>query len=430
MATAPPTAQLSDMAASLRRRWPVVVASAGVGLVLGAFVSVLVPDRYEATTAVSVNPIDVDAVGSSTDASRSVSMPTEAGVATSARVAAAAARDLAPRESLTAEQVADATTVESTDGSLILDIRFSGSSAQQAGAGADAVAKAYLSTRRSEATTAIERLVTTTQEQVAAVQAASADPANAGPISQRSLGVQADALGATLARLGATTVDPGQVVGDAGSSTHRSTPGALSLGVAGLFLGLLAGVPIAVLRREDDSDIGGVDTLYAIGDQLVLDGTQDAHRADTWDIAAFMLKIPEDIGIEDPFLIMVDAEEGPGRSTTSGQELVDALSRRGQTARFVDAGLINEGKISRGWPTDAKRETWAGEVIVIDTTRLTSDAHKVALATRSDSVLLARTTADDASALRRLTGLLRSENVRIALTALFPPRPEMVPLQR
>lgn len=430
MATAPQPAQLSDLAATLRRRWPAIAVSAGIGLVLGALVSFVVPDRYEATTTVSVNPIDADAAGSSTDASRAVSMPTEAGIATSARVASAAARELAPRYRLTAEQVADATTVVSPDSSLILDIRFSGASARQAAAGADAVAQAYLTTRRTEAAATIDRMVATTQQQIAAVQAAAIDPVNAGPITQRSLGIQADALGTTLARLGTTAVDPGRVVGDAGTSAHRSTPGALSLGVAGLFLGLLAGIPLALLRREDNSDIGGVEALYAIGDQIVLDGTQDAHRADTWDIAAFMLKIPDEIGIEDPFLVMVDSEEAPGRSITAGQELVDALSRRGQTARFVDAGVINEGKISRGWPTDRKRETWAGEVVVIDTTHVTSDAHKVALATRSDCVLLARTTADDASALRRLTGLLRSENVRIELTALFPPRPELVSLNR
>ena len=143
-----------------------------------------------------------------------------------------------------------------------------------------------------------------------------------------------------------------------------------------------------------------------------------------------MLKIPTDIPVDGPFMIMVDAEEGPDRSVTPGQELVDALARRGRSARFVDASAINEGKISRGWPTDNKRSSWAGEIIIIDTTNLTSDANKVALATRSDSVLLARTTTDDAAALRRLAGLLRSKSVDIALTALFPPRAEMVALSR
>ena len=127
---------------------------------------------------------------------------------------------------------------------------------------------------------------------------------------------------------------------------------------------------------------------------------------------------------------MVDAQDDPESFVSPGQELVDALARRGRPAHFVDAGGINEGKISRGWPTDKKRTSWAGGVIILDTTSLGSDANKVALATRSDSVVLARSTTDDAAALRRLAGLLRSKNVDIGLTALFPPRPEMMSINR
>ena len=209
----------------------------------------------------------------------------------------------------------------------------------------------------------------------------------------------------------------------------RSSPGPLALGTAGGLLGLLIGVPFALSRKEEDTEIGGVDGLASIGDQIVLDGTKDTNRADTWDIAAFMLKIPQDLQM-DTFIIMVDAEDDPDVFTAPGQELVDALARRGRAAHFVDSGGINEGKISRGWPTEKKRTSWAGEIVVLDTTSLGSDANKVALATRSDSVVLARSTTDDAAALRRLAGLLRSKNVDIGLTALFPPRPEMLSLNR
>lgn len=430
MATSSQPVQLTDLAGSLKRHWTVVAAVAVVGLLLGVAVSFALPSRYESTAAVAVNPFSSDPLGASTDATRSVSMPTEVGAATSAAVAAAAAKTLADDYSLSAEQVREATDVSSPEESLILDIRFRGSSAEEAAAGAKAVAKAYLDVRQGDAQSKITRLQTSTQEQIVAAQAASAAPENAGPIQQRAISLQADALGSRLAQLGAIDLTPGTVVGTPEVPTSPSTPGALPLGLAGLFLGLLAGIPLALTKKEENSEIGGIEGFQSIGDQIVLDGTKDTNRADTWDIAAFMLKIPTDIGIEDPFLIMVDAEEEPGRSITPGQELVDALSRRGRSARFVDAGAINEGKISRGWPTDKKRVSWAGEIIVIDTTHLTSDANKVALATRSDSVLLARSTTDDATALRRLAGLLRSKNVDIALTALFPPRPELLTLNR
>jgi capsular polysaccharide biosynthesis protein len=424
MVTAPQTVQLTDIVGSLKRHWTLVAAMAVVGLVLGVLVSFLIPASYQATATVSVNAMSASPLTSPVDTQKSVSMPTEAGIAGSRTVAEAAAKKL-KGDRIDADKIADSTSVQNPADSLILDISFTGSSAREAAAGANAVAEAYLEARRAEATTRVERLSKTAQDEIAALQAAAADPANQSPMTQRSLQVQADAFGTTLAELGNFDVNPGQVVGAAEKPTSATSPGAVPLGLAGLFLGLLAGVPLALLKKDENSEIGGVDGLQEIGDQIVLDGTKDTNRADTWDIAAFMLKIPAEISMDAPFTIMVDAEEEPGRGITPGQELVDALLRRGRTARFVDAGAINEGKISRGWPTDKKRVSWGGEVIIIDTTHLTSDANKVALATRSDSVLLARSTTDDSAALRRLVGLLKSKSVDIALTALFPPRHDM-----
>ncbi|MEJ7633698.1 Wzz/FepE/Etk N-terminal domain-containing protein [Aeromicrobium sp.] len=430
MPTAPQPAQLTDIIGSLRRHWPVVAIMAIIGLILGVAASFAIPAKYSATTTVSVNPMNSQTLSASVDSARSVSMPTEKGLATSRKAAVAAAEELQPRYSIDADRIVKSTRVEIPEDSLILTIHFTGSSPQQAAAGADAVAKSYLLVRRTDAASEIDRLVKAANAQIAEIQADARKQAYASPIAQRSLRIQADALGTKLAELTNFDLNPGQIMGSAEAPTQRSTPGPVALGLAGVFLGLLAGIPIALLRKEEDSEIGGVDGLHAIGDQIVLDGTKDSNRADTWDIAAFMLKIPTEIGVDGPFMIMVDAEVGSGRSTTPGQELVDALSRRGRAARFVDAGAINEGKISRGWPADKKRITWAGEVIVIDTTHLTSDANKVALATRSDAVLLARSTADDAAALRRLSGLLKSKGVDVALTALFPPRQDMLAANR
>jgi capsular polysaccharide biosynthesis protein len=429
MATTPQPAQLTDIAGRLRRHWPVVAVLAILGLILGVLASFAIPASYSATTTVSVNPMSSDPLSSAVDSARSINMPTEKGLVTSQKVADAAAR-LLQVTSIDSEQVRESTTVDNPEGSLILTIHFSGDSAKEAAAGANAVAEAYLMTRRSAASDEVDRLVKAASGQIAAIQDKADKPAYATPIARRSLSIQADALGTKLAELSNFDLNPGQIVGKADTPSKPSTPSAASLGLAGLFLGVLAGIPIALLRKEEDSEIGGVDGLHSIGDQIVLDGTKDTNRADTWDIAAFMLKIPTEIGTEGPFIILVDAEEGSGRSVTCGQELADALQRRGRTARFVDAGAINEGKISRGWPTEKKRTTWAGEIIIIDTTNLTSDANKVALATRSDSVLLARSTTDDAAALRRFSGLLKSKNVDIALTALFPPLPELIALHR
>ena len=280
-------------------------------------------------------------------------------------------------------------------------------------------------TRRTDASAELDRLAKTATSQISELQTKSKQSQNSSTIQQRSIQIQVEALANQLAQLGNVDLNPGQIIGNAETPTNRSSPGPIALGTAGGFLGLLLGIPFALSRKEENTNIGGVEGLASIGDQIVLDGTKDTNRADTWDIAAFMLKIPKDLQ-SDAFIIMVDAQDDPESFVSPGQELVDALARRGRPAHFVDAGGINEGKISRGWPTDKKRTSWAGGVIILDTTSLSSDANKVALATRSDSVVLARSTTDDAAALRRLAGLLRSKNVDIGLTALFPPRPEML----
>ena len=430
MATTPQPVQLTDMAGRLKQHWPVVVMLAILGLMLGVLASFAIPASYSATTTVSVNPMSSDPLSSAVDSARSINMPTEKGLVTSQKVADAAAR-LLKADSIDSEQVRESTTVDIPEDSLILTIHFSGDSAQEAAAGANAVAEAYLMTRRSAASDEVDRLVKAATTQIGEIQDKADQAAYSTPIARRSLSIQADALGTKLAELSDFDLNPGQIVGKADLPSKPSTPSAASLGLAGLFLGVLAGIPIALLRKDDDNtEIGSVDGLAVLGDQIVLDGTKDTNRDDTWDIAAFMLKIPAVIELDKPFIIVVDAEASLGRSEMPGEELINALARRGRSARFVNADAINEGKISRGWPTAKKRESWGGEIVVIDTSLISSDANKVAMATRSDALMLVRSTTDDAAALRRHYGLLKSENVDIALTALFPPRPEMVTLNR
>jgi hypothetical protein len=295
------------------------------------------------------------------------------------------------------------------------------------------VARAYLEARHEAAADQVERLEAMAQKQVdtlseLAEKARKERGSDSSPgLAERSWNIQVDTLGAKLAELASLDLDPGRIVSPATPPIQRSTPGVVPLGIAGMVLGLFVGIPVALTRKAENSQIGGVEGLAVAENEMVLDGTKDTDRAETWDIASFMLKVPQNMDADGTFTIMVDSEPADGR-LAPGQELVDALSRRGRPARFVDAGDINEGKISRGWPTDRKRKSWAGEVVVIDTTNVASDARKVALATRTESVVLARSVTDDARALRRLVGLFHSKGVDIALTVLFPPRPEYIVL--
>lgn len=419
MPAPPQPAQRTDLAAKVRRHWPIVAATAILGVVLGVVGAIAIPATYAAQTTVSVNPMNTDPL-LSTESSQTVNMATEQQLARSRDVAEAAAIDLAPRYSFTGQEIQDALAVSSPDQSLVLTIEFTGATPQEAAAGADAVGEAYLAERRVDASAELERLAASASSRLAELQANADD--DASDIEKRSVQIQVDALATQLAQLSNVDLDPGQIVGAAEDPTTRATPGPIVLGIAGAFLGILIGLPLALSRKKENTTmIGGLEAMTAIGDHPVLDGTKDTNRADTWDIAALMLQVPHDLRSES-FVIMLDADDDPHAIVTPGRELVDALARRGRAAQFVDASAINEGKISRGWPTVATRGSWIGSIVVLDTTALTSDAHKVALATRSDSIVLARRTTDDAAALRRLTGLLRSKNAAVDLAALFPPR--------
>ena len=420
MATAPDAARLSDVLALLLRRWKVVAVVAVIGLLLGAVTYALIPARYSATTTVAVNPMSTDPLNTTVDTARAVNMPTEEGLVTSHQVAAAAAASLRPDNRISADHLQKSVTVKTPVDSLILTIDVAAGSARHAADESDAIAQAYLDARRDHAQAKVDRLVRETNAQLDSVTKA-AEKAGASDAAKRPLTVRADALAETLARLGTFDVDPGRIVSRADLPTSASTPGPVLLGLSGLILGLLIGIPFALLRKEDDSEIASIDRLSVVSGQIVLDGTRDANRSDTWDIAAFMLKLPEEISAEHPFTIMIDADDNE-QLVAPGEEMVDALARRGRRAHFVDASAINEGKIRRGWPTERKLSSWAGEIIVIDTTLISSAANKVAIASRSDSVLLVRTTTDDAAALRRFVGLLTSKGIAITLSCLFPSR--------
>lgn len=420
MSSAPETAQLSDVMQVVMKRWRTVAVIALIGALLGAIAFSLIPARYQASSTLAVNPMSTDPLTTSVDTTRAVNMPTEVGLITSREVASNAADELTPAIRISPSALQEAIKVETPQNSLILSIEVTADSAEKAVAEADAVAEAYLDARRDNAQEKVDRLIKATTTQLATVTKAAESP-TVTPATKRPLNVRSDALAETLARLGTFDVDPGEVVSKAQEADHRSTPSLLQLGLAGLFLGLLIGIPVALLRKEDDVEIGTIDRLAVSSGQLSLDGTKDASRSDTWDIAAFMLKLPADLGPTTAYTVMVDADDND-QLVAPGEELVDALARRGRHAHFVDASAINEGKIRRGWPTERKVSSWAGKIIVIDTTLISSAANKVAIASRSDAVVLARNTSDDASALRRLVGLLTSQGVAVTLSCLFPSR--------
>lgn len=414
MQPAPPQpVQLSELAGSLRRRWRVLAGGVVVGLLLGVLAWALLPVTYSATTSVQVSSVDVTPyAGTSTSSPPDVA--TDAQLVTSGDVLAAAADDLGT----TRGALKDGLGVENPPDTAVLDITYTASSPEAAATGSRAVADAFLGVRGKAASDEVQSLQEAAWGRVTMLER-SAKRYPSGSPARASILTQAESLGDRAAVLATVDTTPGQILGATATPTAPSSLGMLPLGVAGAALGLLVAVPVALTRRPPrPGGIGDVAGLGPADAATVLDGTQDPHPDETWDIAALMLTVPSELPVDAGHTLLVDGSSG----TQPGNALADALRRRGRAVRHVDAATINEGKIARGWPTVRKQSTWAGEIVVIDSTELASPALKATLATRCDQFVLARSVDDDATAARRLRGLLHAQGVDIALTVLLPQR--------
>lgn len=416
MQPAPPQpVQLSELAGSLRRRWRVLALGAAVGLLLGVLAWAVLPVTYTATTSVRVSSVDLPS-SSGSSATAALDVATAAQLVTSGDVLAAAADDLGT----TRGELKDGVGVENPPDTAVLNITYTASSADAAATGSRAVAEAFLGVRGKTAADEVQAQQEATWDRVSMLER-SAQRYPAGSPAKASILRQAESLGDRAAELATADTTPGQILGATATPSGPSSLGVLPLGVAGLALGLLVAVPVALTRRTAPSaGIGDVGGLGSINEAAVLDGTRDPRPQDTWDIAALMLKLPSEAPADSGYTLVVDGSVG----TQPGTALAEALRRRGRVVRHVDAAVINEGKLARGWPTQRKQSTWGGEVVVIDSSELTSDALKVTLATRCDQIVLARSVDDDALAARRLRGLLRAQGVDVALTVLLPQRDE------
>ncbi|MET0447367.1 MAG: hypothetical protein ABW004_03130 [Aeromicrobium sp.] len=131
---------LTELVARTTRRWRTLTAGLLVGLVLGATAQAVMPTRFEAVAVLRVDAADPALVD----------MTAEEAVATSRRVTAEAL-DTIGDDSLTIEELEDATSATAVTESRILRIGYVAGRPTEATRGADAVAQAYLAARAVDA---------------------------------------------------------------------------------------------------------------------------------------------------------------------------------------------------------------------------------------------------------------------------------------
>jgi uncharacterized protein involved in exopolysaccharide biosynthesis len=231
------TLTVADVLDRMRRHWPLALGPVLFGLAGSIGYVLLAPSSYLATASVVVQPVIADQFGG-VNISSVVNMSTEAQVARSSAVAALAGARLG----LAGDVVRDSSSVDSPQGTQVLDIHFTARTAAAAAAGAQTVAESYLAYRERSAEDDADRRLESVTAQIRALEAR-IDAGRAAPAYQDTLrALLADQR--MLTSIKATS--GGRVITRAEPPTHRATPRPVVDVGLGLAAGLVVGLVLSV----------------------------------------------------------------------------------------------------------------------------------------------------------------------------------------
>ena len=274
---------LRDYVALVRRRWAWIL----IGLLLGGAAGVAYLDvaaqTFVSTAKVSVSSTETEAVAEGERTSSAINLDTEAQLVKSAVVADDAAEIL--DSDLTGILLAKRVTVTVPPNTTILDIAFSAPTALEAQAGAQAFAQAYLDNREAEAQDVVDRESKQIESQIEDVSgelqkttaqlSAAQDPTKKAILTARRTTLQGQlvSLNASLAPLNVQSVDPGEIINDAGIPGAPRDPNPLLVLPSAVMLGLVLGLAAAVLRERLDKRIhtaADLERVFALAPLMAL----------------------------------------------------------------------------------------------------------------------------------------------------------------
>lgn len=268
--------RIGDVVAMVRRRWPIVVGAAVLGLVAGYLVFAGAAETYSATSRVQVRPIQLNQFESEGRSADQIEIATEMDLVKSDVVAETIREELglAGENRAILARIAVATEIDS----FVMKITFAGDNADQAKAGADAAAAGYLKQRADTATATRDAAVAKLNEDIAAVEQslteaqAAFDAARDDTPEKSQLRVDLQTLqnelkGLQDQRAELNQFDPatvGTLVRKASVPPATTSKMAMGKGIGVFGLFLLAGLGIAYLVDRRDSLGGGRRRIEAI----------------------------------------------------------------------------------------------------------------------------------------------------------------------
>jgi capsular polysaccharide biosynthesis protein/Mrp family chromosome partitioning ATPase len=287
--TKPDSWELADYGRVLRRRWRVVVALTCLGLLIAAAIVEIAPKKYKATASVYVYGLPTDSQPTKSGTTP-VDMDNEAQIAQSHAVSRLAAQQLPAHE-------LRSVTIAVPPNTTVLNIGCTSSTATRAAACANAVAAAYLTTRRANAANTLKGEVAALrskgvsllpavvraqlQQQAASTTTGSAKIAR--QLEARAANAQLNAVVSRTAFLNATLASlespnstlAGHLMNPAHPPASPSSPRKSLIIPSGLVAGLLVGLILAIwLEVRDDRlhDARDVERIYGLPTLLNIRG--------------------------------------------------------------------------------------------------------------------------------------------------------------
>ncbi|MGZ4667607.1 MAG: Wzz/FepE/Etk N-terminal domain-containing protein [Blastococcus sp.] len=267
--------RLGDYFKLLGRHWLAVLLCLVLGVGAALVYLKEAPREYQATASVLVSPTGDNSTTTSTvDKTGTINLDTEAQLVVATGTVSEAAKTLKV-SAADASSLGDNVSVSVPPNTEILDITYTGTSADGAVKGALAFAQAYLDQRKAAATAVLAGQVKALQQRIDAVNVSLAAVLKAavGLIDGSSQKARNDSEFAQLNNQLATltdqqnqvkaeTITPGAIVTQPRLPDAPSSPNKMIALAAGVLLGLVLGVAVAALRNRRDDLIRTPEDLF------------------------------------------------------------------------------------------------------------------------------------------------------------------------
>lgn len=264
--------ELGDYLRVISKRRNVIFVSILIGGVLGWLLTGLLGSTYESSASILVRPVGIDLETTSLRPDQLVSLGTERELIRSGSVVDAVSAEL----DRSPETLLQNLSVDITEGTQVIAIRFRAGSASDARAGAQAFAAAYLGQRQDAAVEALTARIASLTDQLDAAQedlsTVNQRLASSQEGSPTYTQAQADRdllttritdLQRDITAAGTVNTDPGAIITPA---TLPSQPSGTSVRVnivIGMIAGALVSVPISFVRDRVDDRIFDASDLMA-----------------------------------------------------------------------------------------------------------------------------------------------------------------------